>query len=89
MRKEFPFYYKLFKKNKVRDFLILLNVPLTSEDSKKEKIKTLVHETIHYIQHANEMITDFESIQKEADRIVDEFQILCEKKMIEKHGNAD
>jgi hypothetical protein len=80
MRKVFPFYYKLFKKNKVRDFLILINKPLTSGDSKRRKLKTLVHETIHYIQQVKEMTTDFESIEKEADRIVDEFQISREKK---------
>jgi len=72
-RGKFPFHYKLFKKNRDADFLILLNMQLTSGDSRREKLKTLVHETLHFIKNLKKTRTNFESIENEADRIVDEF----------------
>jgi len=73
-RGNFPFYYnKLFKKNKDVDFIVLLNVQLISGDSRREKLKTLVHETLHFIKNLKKTRTNFESIENESDRIVNEF----------------
>ena len=72
-RGKFPFHYELFKKNRDADFLILLNMQLTSGNSRREKLKTLVHETLHFIKNLKKTRTNFESIENEADRIIDEF----------------
>ena len=74
LRGNFPFLYnKLFKKNKDVNFIILLNVQLISGDSRREKLKTVVHETLHFIENLKKTRSDFESIENESDKIVDEF----------------
>ena len=74
LRGNFPFHYnKLFKKNKEVDFIILLNVQLISGDSRREKLKTVVHEALHFIENLKKTRSDFEFIENEADRIVEEF----------------
>lgn len=70
LRGKFPFYYKLLKKHKDKDFLILMNAQLIPE---QEILKAIVHETLHYIQNLRKTRTDFQSIEDEADSIVDEF----------------
>ncbi len=72
-RGKLSFYYKLRKKNKDTDFIILLNWSIISGDSKREKLKTAVHETLHFIEYLKKTRTNFESIENESDRIVDEF----------------
>lgn len=77
MRKALPFFFKLLKKNKHRDFLILLNIPLIkqSQCSKREKLKSVAHETIHFIENTIGKKSNFKSIENEADRIVNEYLI--------------
>lgn len=68
-----PFYYKLLNKNMDVDHLIVLNSKLTSKDSRREQLKTAVHETLHFIQRLNKEKMTYESIESKTDRIVDEF----------------
>lgn len=74
-----PFYYKLLHKNMDVDHLIVLNSKLTSKDSRREQLKTAVHETLHFIQRLNKEKMTYESIESKTDRIVDEF-LLSQKK---------
>jgi len=73
LREKFPFQYKLSKRNSDRDFLILLNSHLFHSLSTNEKLKTVVHETLHFIQGMRETRSRFDTIENEANTIVCNF----------------
>jgi hypothetical protein len=75
LRGKFPFLYRLSKRNRDKDFVILLNANLISRDSRREKLKTVVHETLHFVQDLRQTRTCSETIENEADTIINKFDM--------------
>ena len=81
-RQEFPFYFKIYKKNKEFDFVLCVNLALLSglSISRREVLKTVAHEAIHIVEQLRNMTMDFESVEQKAEVIVNEYERLSKKK---------
>ena len=72
-KKTQPFMYKLYLKNKNKDFLILLNTNLLSSCPMEETHLSIAHETLHFVDACFGNRTPYNDIEKKAKMIVDEF----------------
>ena len=64
---------RLVNQNRDVDFLILVNISETYWYSLKEKLKTVVHEAIHYVEVVRKHRSSVESIEDESETIVNQF----------------
>lgn len=72
-KKTQPFMYKLYLKNKNKDFLILLNTNKLSSCPMEETHLSIAHETLHFVDASFGNQTPYNDIEKKAKMIVDEF----------------
>ena len=72
-KKTQPFMYKLYKKNKTKDFLILLNTYLLSSCPVEETYLSIAHETLHFVDTCFGNQLPYNDIEKKGKMIVAEF----------------
>jgi hypothetical protein len=73
LRRKWAFARGLAVQNKDVDFLILLNPSITSRNSRRENLITVVHEVLHYVEGLCDDRSSFESIENRAEEIVTQF----------------
>ena len=72
-KKKQPSMYKIYTKNRDKDFLILLNTYLLSNLQMKEKYLSVVHETLHFINTCLGYKFTYTDIEKKSNVIVGEY----------------
>ena len=72
-KKTQPFKYKLYLKNKTKDFLILLNTYLLSSFPTEETCLSIAHETLHFVDTRFGDQLTYKDMEKKAKMIVAEF----------------
>ena len=72
-KKKQPFKYKIYVKNRNKDFLVLLNTYLLSNLQKEETYLSVVHETLHFVENCLGYKFTYQDIERKSNEIVKEY----------------